>query len=517
MAQDNNTRTVKIDSTSFKKMTLKSTKGWEALYNKDHTPKDGKGYSYPNVSRDRLSFSKGAYDSGFRSLGGLVEGAANLFGFSSDVASGLGDMASDILGSEPYIIRKIGERHVGLTSRSIPIERAAIDAIRIGKFFASRAGLLFIAKQNLLGQTSKVVYRSPKGEMIRGRQRFKEYYQPLSTIGSVGARLMGTQSNPMMDREGLLLGKAKPGMEVDTDEWNDRTKGDLKYSDDESISFKDSKISDSLLHSSFNYGTQEPQDTGDNKNRDNGLKTFFNDLLNYAKSSLGHGYAVLREESYGGDKMTMTPIDTTSLRDRALPQYGSEGEKDGMPFYFKDLRDNSYVVFRGNIEGLSENLSPSWLTENFIGRSEPVYIYERCERDISFSLKLFAQTKQELVMIYRKLNRLTSMCYPEYKKDDEMVRRFGGKVRMKPPLVKFRLGELFGKDSHELMGFIKSLTYTYPENSPWETEKGKRVPKHIIAAITYQVIHTETPGVEIGSTGLTTFLPQQGFYGFTEK
>ena len=88
---------------------------------------------------------------------------------------------------------------------------------------------------------------------------------------------------------------------------------------------------------------------------------------------------------------------------------------------------------------------------------------------------------------------------------------------MKPPLVKFRLGELFGKDSHELMGFIKSLTYTYPENSPWETEKGKRVPKHIIAAITYQVIHTETPGVEIDSTGLTTFLPQQGFYGFTEK
>ena len=35
-------------------------------------------------------------------------------------------------------------------------------------------------------------------------------------------------------------------------------------------------------------------------------------------------------------------------------------KKDLMPFYFKDLRDNSYIYFRAYIEGLSENISPSY-------------------------------------------------------------------------------------------------------------------------------------------------------------
>ena len=103
-------------------------------------------------------------------------------------------------------------------------------------------------------------------------------------------------------------------------------------------------------------------------------------------------------------------------------------------------------------------------------------------------------------MIYKKLNRLTSLCYPQYSEDTNMA----NKERMKPPLTKFRLGELFGKENKEMTGFIKSLSYSYPDNSPWETQKGKRVPKHITAAITYQVIHDKVPQ-----------LKGTKFYGYT--
>ena len=42
-------------------------------------------------------------------------------------------------------------------------------------------------------------------------------------------------------------------------------------------------------------------------------------------------------------------------------------------------------------------------------------------------------------------------------------------------------------------GFIKSITYTYPDSSPWEFRKGQRVPKHIVAQMGYQVIHDSVP------------------------
>tara|TARA_Y100000593_G_scaffold8085_1_gene14915 strand:- start:6449 stop:9436 length:2988 start_codon:yes stop_codon:yes gene_type:complete len=198
--------------------------------------------------------------------------------------------------------------------------------------------------------------------------------------------------------------------------------------------------------------------------------------------------------------------------------------KFGMPFYFKDMRDNSYVFFRAYLEGITENLIPTWTPQNYIGRSEPVYIYERAERDLAFGLKLFAQNQAELKAIYTKLNKLTSMVYPEYKTDPQfgtlMKSNFEkgyDKVRMKPPLMKLRFGDLWGGTNHELTGFIKSLTYSIPDNSPWagETLVGElgvptgdhhaeaRVPKFIMANITYQVIHDTPPNSETQFYGYT--------------
>ena len=67
---------------------------------------------------------------------------------------------------------------------------------------------------------------------------------------------------------------------------------------------------------------------------------------------------------------------------------------------------------------------------------------------------------------------------------------------MKAPLTKLRIGELYGNSKSELFGYIKSLSYSIDQTAPFETEEEKRVPKFIIATITYQVIHSEAPNLK---------------------
>ena len=88
------------------------------------------------------------------------------------------------------------------------------------------------------------------------------------------------------------------------------------------------------------------------------------------------------------------------------------------------------------------------------------------------------------------MNRLTSLAYPRYKKDNNI----NSKLRMKAPFVKFRLGELYGKlGGRELMGYIDGISYAYPDNGTWETKKGQRVPKIIDCSIDFKVVHEGTP------------------------
>tara|TARA_Y100000310_G_scaffold43763_1_gene40776 strand:- start:42 stop:812 length:771 start_codon:yes stop_codon:yes gene_type:complete len=224
-----------------------------------------------------------------------------------------------------------------------------------------------------------------------------------------------------------------------------------------------------------------------------------------------------------GDVHTLLPIKTTYTDDET--KY-FESSTEGMPFYFKDLRDNSFIFFRAYLDGLNEQISPNWSPETYVGRSEPVYTYTNAEREIGFTLKLAAGTKDELNMIYAKLNRLTSLCYPEYKKEEfierknvdegETVGLIGDQLRTKAPLVKLRIGELFGSAGNEVTGFIKSLANTFPDNSPWELKHGERVPKYIDVSITFQVMHSRVPSLSFAQLGEGDSIPTNTFYGINQ-
>ena len=482
-------------------------KSWETLYNPNHSPKDDVGYNYPNASRGNLNIRNsedGRFGLANSSRTSVISMVGKFLGQGPTQSFDSTEFLKDT-GKEPYIVSRIASGSDGgingrlnnFGNRDLPINRLLTDAIRISKFLTSPAGVAFALKQNFLGKNSMVQYLDLNGDLRQSSQRFKESYNPLSSIIQAGFRAGGVPVS--------LFDKTEPGFDslFGTGQYGNTNLigGNVPY--DINKSFTDGLSIDTAT------GGVPGSGFGDS------LKEFGNKL----KSNLTGVSTVIKSESQGGDLFTNTtfrdnlpenPMAQQTLED-AYGKYNRdliEGQKQGMPFYFKDMRTNAYIFFRAYLEGLTESISPSYNSTQYIGRSEPVYTYSMSEREISMTLKLFAQTREELANIYKKMNRLTSLCYPEYYKDEvtaevddgtttsNVVTNVGYGNRMKAPLTKLRIGEMFGKENSELQGYIKSLSYSVDQTSPWETEVGARVAKYVTATISYQVIHSTVPNLE---------------------
>ena len=180
------------------------------------------------------------------------------------------------------------------------------------------------------------------------------------------------------------------------------------------------------------------------------------------------------------DLVSLHPVTKTQVDDQIAP------EKRG-DFYvrIKDLRDNKFIYFRGYVTGITENVSPSFTSTNYIGRSEPVYMYERAERDISFNLKVYPANYTEQKIMYEKMERLTSLAYPEY-----LPENGSELIRMKPPFTELYMAHI-GKRDKGQFGFIKSITYTVNEQGDWDALRS--LARHFDIAISYQILNKRPP------------------------
>tara|TARA_R100001594_G_scaffold141935_1_gene188449 strand:- start:371 stop:1948 length:1578 start_codon:yes stop_codon:yes gene_type:complete len=488
-----------------------SKTSWKNLYNENHTPKSNIAYHYSqNVDSSRLNIRHPNPD-GDSVMGGIVPRR------HSDVGSREPYIVSDIpidSGQMSVLPTPFGDgRSANFGSREFPIMRSTRDVERISKFLTSPAGLLFIGKQEALGAQGMTIVHDRRFGVLKKKRQYRAFYNPLSTLMSVGPtnRFAGYGPNLLVERDFPAVGETEffpnpvePGFEYgiqfikSTNNNSATLKGGIDHEQSvDTIFGKSISTNPSEIEAFFSGLSTDPTNPGTIVGPD----------------------VVTRQNA--GDPHTILPIENEELSDDLKSQLqseygdgsmehmlGTENQKKlegtpketyGMPFYFKDLRNNTYIAFRAYIDGITENIAPSWTATNYVGRSEPVYVYERSERDISFNLKLFAHTTKELQMIYKKMDRLTSLCYPEYHEDEFLLNR----TRMKPPMTKFRLGELFGTNNNELIGFLKSLTYSIPDEGVWETKYGKRVPKYITAAINYQVIHATAPNIETQFYGYT--------------
>ena len=454
---------------------------WESLYNSDHSPLDNPSHkgltpiNYPNSSRDNLKI-------GTEGLG-FVGSFTNVFDLSNNIFGG-------DRGKEPYKISPIGNegRDMNSGGRFLPLTRALEDTDRILEFLKSPAGVGFILKQNTNVVIRNTVVRKTGGGLTRVPQRFNTTFNPLQTLLATGARVIGQGVPNVLFTTGGFdfdLGILEP-QEYGIDAIPDfKYRGPKQEINDTFTKAEPSENNGGFLSNlANNLGI-----TGDVSTYSSGDKATLQPIIRGGGISGGSSdKAKIFSDTI--DLKTATPAELEAASGQNL-DFNPEATQEGMPFYFKDLRDNAYIFFRAYIEGLTENIAPSYSVHNYMGRSEPVYTYERAEREITLTLKLIAQTKKELDKIYEKMERLTKMCYPEYIGD------VYGQNRMKPPLTRFRYGELYGSVNDELLGYIKSISYSIDQSSTYETQAGKRVPRHILATIGYQVIHNEAPSLNM--------------------
>ena len=180
------------------------------------------------------------------------------------------------------------------------------------------------------------------------------------------------------------------------------------------------------------------------------------------------------------DFVSSQPVSKTEVDDTIAPE--TKGD-----FYvkIKDLRDNKLLYFRGFVTGITENVSPSWSPTNYIGRSEPVYMYERAERDLSFNLRVYPANHLEFMVMYDKLEKLTSLAYPRYLGSNEST-------RMQPPFTELYMAHI-GTRKEGQFGFIKSISYTVPGEGDWDSRR--TLPRLFDIAISYQILSKKPPSM----------------------
>jgi hypothetical protein len=113
-----------------------------------------------------------------------------------------------------------------------------------------------------------------------------------------------------------------------------------------------------------------------------------------------------------------------------------------------------YMHFRAFLGSISDNYSANWNSQKYVGRGENFYTYDGFDRKISLSFTLAAQSRVELIPMYKKLNYLISQMAPDY----------SGAGLMRGPLVTLTIGGYICDQP----GFITGLNVEMGEDTTWE-------------------------------------------------
>jgi|688.fasta_scaffold06897_12 hypothetical protein len=160
--------------------------------------------------------------------------------------------------------------------------------------------------------------------------------------------------------------------------------------------------------------------------------------------------------------------------------------------YKNDTSANAfYMHFRAFINNFSDSYTPKWNSINYVGRGNTLYNYEGFTRDVKMSFTVAAQSKQELMPMYYKLNYLASTLAPDYTEAGFM----------RGTLYKMTMGAYL----FETPGIITSLNYTIPEQSPWEINIGnsKTESDNSVKELPHII------NVDLGFTPIQDFLPRR--------
>ena len=199
------------------------------------------------------------------------------------------------------------------------------------------------------------------------------------------------------------------------------------------------------------------------------------------------------------DKINALPIYSRSSVDTTLAVKDSVDFNIGIINNDNSGATNEYLHFRALIDSFNDNYTAKWDSVQYVGRGEELYNYSGFGREISMGWTVYAQSKAELIPMYKKLNYLASSLAPDYSDSGFM----------RGNIVKITVGGYI----YDQPGIIKSISYGIPEESPWEIAIGvdgeedtsvKQLPHMIkVTGFTFIPIHKFIPAKANSTTDPT--------------
>ena len=156
-----------------------------------------------------------------------------------------------------------------------------------------------------------------------------------------------------------------------------------------------------------------------------------------------------KTKPYGGDAITQQSISGVDIKSMEQ-EYG-----DLIKFYIKDPIGQKTLRFRSYVSAINDSIGATWTPVKYIGRPNNLFLYEGAsDRKLSFSLKVAALSRYDVIHMWKKINYLTSLCYPHVSDSGQMV----------GPVIGLTLGDWFQDEP----GFFDSVNITVDTSSPWE-------------------------------------------------
>ena len=178
------------------------------------------------------------------------------------------------------------------------------------------------------------------------------------------------------------------------------------------------------------------------------------------------------------DEITALPIYQSSVVTEEKSRSGNPIKNDFCKFRIGVINNDDpqlkqYIHFRAFLDEMSDSYEAEWNAQKFMGRAENFYNYAGFDRTFNLSWTVVAQSRDELMPMYQKLNYLASVCAPDYSDSGYM----------RGNLITLTVGGYL----YEQPGIMQGITYNVPEESPWEIAIGDANPETELKEVPHMI------------------------------
>ena len=179
-------------------------------------------------------------------------------------------------------------------------------------------------------------------------------------------------------------------------------------------------------------------------------------------------------------------FDQTYTDDVDAVEINGTKQRDMIKLIFEDVVTERYVRMRSYLSDITDTITPEWSKTTYVGRADQVHNYTGASRQVAFTLKFAALSRNSMKAMYQKVNYLYGLCYPHLAGGSD------GTVSetMISPLVKLTMGDWLYKTP----GYFESMATSIDNDYPWdinleaEKEQTAQLPTVLSVSLTFTVI-----------------------------